>query len=384
MRLTTRIASALVGAAAALALTASLAAAAPGHHRGPPPKHHEVTEHAVFVQTDNLAGNAVVAYQRSPEGGLVEAGTYPTGGNGGALGGAKVDFLASQGGLTYDAENHLLYAVNAGSDTVTVFGVDGTRLDQRQVIPSGGDFPVSVAVHGRLVYVLNARAGGSIQGFFEAGGKLHSVPGSNRPLGLDPNPAEEFTHTPGQVLVTPDGSQLVVTTKATTSSVDVFAIDRLGRLAAQPTVTSLPGAVPFAGEFDEAGHLLLTEAGPNAVASFTIDAQGALHEIATAATGQEATCWIVRAGGAVYVSNAASATLSAFGLGSGGTFTALGNTSTHKGTVDAAQAEGRFLYVQTGAEGIVDEFAIGSGGSLTPLGSVTVPGSVGGEGIVTT
>jgi 6-phosphogluconolactonase (cycloisomerase 2 family) len=381
MRLTTRIAGALSGVAATLALTASLAAAAPSHHN--PPDHHPAPEHAVFVQTDNPAGNAIVAYKRSPEGRLVKTGVYPTGGLGGALAEAKVDFLASQGGLTYDAEDQLLYAVNAGSNTITVFGVDGTRLDRRQVISSGGDFPVSVTVSGRLVYVLNARSGGSVQGYSAAGGKLRLVAGWNRPLGLEPNP-EEFTHTPGQILFTPDGSKLVVTTKATTSSVDVFAVDHSGRPASQPTVTSLPGAVPFAGEFDEAGHLLLTEAGPNAIASFTIDGNGALHEIATTSTGQEATCWIVTVGGTAYVSNAASATVSAFGVASGGTFTSLGNTATHKGTVDAAQAEGRFLYVQTGAEGIVDEFRIGSGGALTPLGSVTVPGSVGGEGIVTT
>jgi len=51
--------------------------------------------------------------------------------------------------------------------------------------------------------------------------------------------------------------------------------------------------------------------------------------------------------------------------------------------VDAsAAAGGRFLYVQTGAAGIVDEFSVGATGSLTEIGSVTVPGAVGGEGIV--
>lgn len=81
------------------------------------------------------------------------------------LAGSVVDHLASQGSLTYDRANRLLYAVNAGSDTITVFGVDGDRLVRRQVLPSFGDFPVSVTTHGRLVYVLNARRGGSIQGY---------------------------------------------------------------------------------------------------------------------------------------------------------------------------------------------------------------------------
>ena len=48
----------------------------------------------------------------------------------------------------------------------------------------------------------------------------------------------------------------------------------------------------------------------------------------------------------------------------------------------SAAAGGQFLYVQTGGNGIVDEFSVGSGGSLTKIGTVTVPGAVGGEGIV--
>ena len=55
--------------------------------------------------------------------------------------------------------------MNAGSDTVSVFAVYGDRLRLRQVVRSGGKFPVSIAVHGDTVYVLNAHDGGSVQGF---------------------------------------------------------------------------------------------------------------------------------------------------------------------------------------------------------------------------
>ena len=118
----------------------------------------------VFVQTDNLAANTIVAYDRAADGSLHQAGVYQTGGKGGALSGAVVDFLASQGSLAYDRDDGLLYAVNAGSDTVTVFTVHGNRLTRHQVTGSGGSFPVSIAVRGNVVYVLNARNGGSVQG----------------------------------------------------------------------------------------------------------------------------------------------------------------------------------------------------------------------------
>ena len=76
-----------------------------------------------------------------------------------------VDHLASQGSLTYDRQDGLLFAVNAASNTISVFGVFGDRLALRQVLASGGSFPVSIAVADGLVYVLNAEEGGSVQGF---------------------------------------------------------------------------------------------------------------------------------------------------------------------------------------------------------------------------
>jgi len=331
-----------------------------------------------FVQTNAADGNAVVAYDSA----LKPAGRYATGGNGGALTGAVVDRLASQGSLTLDRAHGLLYAVNAGSNTITVFGVHGTTLTKLQVIGSGGTFPVSVATHGDLVYVLNARAGGSVQGFQRVGSRLIRVPAWNRPLGLDPAATPEFTHTPGQVAFSPDGRQLLVTTKANTNAVDVFAIDRSGGPAKSPVVNVEDGAVPFATAFDRAGHLAVAEAGPNAVATFDLHRKGTITALATTATGQAATCWIVYANGTFYVSNAGSGTVSAYRAGAGGTLTALGTTSTDAGTVDAAvSGNGRRLYVQTGAAGIVDAYKINADGSLTASGSVTVADTVGGEGI---
>src|ERR1700733_6461517 len=102
-------------AAALSALPASAATAHPWPGRAP----------AVFVQTDNPAGNTIVAYTRTGDGRLQQAGTYPTGGNGGATNGSVVDHLSSEGSLTYDPRAGVLYAVNAGSNTITVFRVRG-------------------------------------------------------------------------------------------------------------------------------------------------------------------------------------------------------------------------------------------------------------------
>ena len=247
-------------------------------------------------------------------------------------------------------------------------------------MPSGGQFPVSIAVHGESLFVLNARGGGSIQGYKLPDGKLALQKGWNRPLGLDSAKTPEFLTSPGQVAFTPDGSKLIVTTKANTSAIQVFSVAGNGAPAKAAVVTSLPEKAPFAVDFDSAGHLLVAEAGPNALASFQVASNGSLTELASAPTGQEATCWITHVGGTFYLSNAGSGSVSAFGV-AGSSLSPLGNTATSPGSVDAAVA-GKFLYVQTGGEGVVDEFKATAGGKLQPLGKVTVPGAVGGEGIV--
>src|SRR3984957_6203894 len=121
-------------AVAAFAAPAASAATAPGSGQG--------SGGAVFALTDNTAGNAVIAYRRAPGGKLTRAGSYPTGGRGGILTGSVVDHTASQGALAYDEASGLLIAVNPGSNTISVFLVHGDRLTLRQVLPSGGAFPV--------------------------------------------------------------------------------------------------------------------------------------------------------------------------------------------------------------------------------------------------
>lgn len=351
---------------------------------GPPPFHVNF-DHAVFVQTDNPAGNQVVAYQRNADGTLVPAGAYATGGLGGVLNGSQVDHLASQGSLAYDASQDLLYAVNAGSNTVSVFSVHGDQLALRQVVPSGGNFPVSVAVHGNSVYVLNGLSA-SVQGFVSFGGQLFALPGSSRSLGFTvPTDTTQFVSTPGQVAFSPDGSQLVVTTKASGNDIDVFQTGPFGYLSPTPVVNSEPGAVPFAVTFDAAGRLVVADAGPNAVSTFRLARNGTVAPVDTVPTGQSATCWVASAQGFLFASNAGSANVSTLQEQFSGQLTLLADTSTGAGTVDAASSpDGTDLYVQTGGAGVVDEFRVGPGGSLTAIGSTLVPGAVGGEGIVAT
>jgi hypothetical protein len=260
--------------------------------------------------------------------------------------------------------------------------VDGDRLTRLQVIDSGGQFPISITAHGSLVYVLNARGGGSISGYLRVGRTLVAIPVWHRELGFNPNPTPEFTNTPAQISFSPDGSELIVSTKGDSSSFLVYGVGILGP-AVNPAAIAEPGAVPFGFGFDQYGHLVSSEAGTNAVGTFELGRRGSVTALDTALTHQNATCWAVVAGDKVYVSNAGSASLSGYKIGADGALTALGNFSADAGTVDAAVSpDGKFLDVQNGAGGVIDTFSIDQNGALTKIGTIALPNGAGAEGIV--
>src|SRR5437016_4528913 len=86
-----------------------------------------------------------------------------------------------------------------------------------------------------------------------------SPTGSRRSLGLANTTPPNFLTAPGQVAFTPDGRQLIVTTKASTSSYEVFAVQPNGRLSAAPVVTRSATPVPFAFTFGPDGRLVAGE-----------------------------------------------------------------------------------------------------------------------------
>jgi 6-phosphogluconolactonase (cycloisomerase 2 family) len=343
---------------------------------------------AVFVATNEPAGNRVVAYARAADGTLTLNGSYATGGKGAVEVGAVVDTLASQGSLVYDAEQHLLFAVNAGSDSLSVFGVEGGKLALRQVVDSGGSFPSSVAVSGNLVYVLNAGGAGSVQGFRITDSSLRALRDGSRPLGLANSEPPFFLSSPAQVGFSPNGSQLLVTTKGSGSLIDVFGVHQNGSLSAAPVANSSATPVPFAFAFDPVGRLVVAEAGASTVSTYVLAADGTLSGAQSQADGQAALCWIIAAGGNYYVANAGSATISGYRVDANGAPSLIGPTGvvgqTEAGAIDlATTGDQHFLYAESGGAGTVDEFQINNDGTLTKLGIVTgLP--VGLEGIAST
>ena len=241
---------------AAVSFTVALAAAAIGAapaSAAEPNKNVRGADHVVFVQTDDPTGNHVVAYDRHSDGTLSFAHTYATGGVGGVLTGSVVDHLASQGSLAYDSRHALLYAVNAGSDSVSVFSVSGDRLRLRQVASSversRSASPSTATRSTCSTHATEVRSRACHRRRPPLPGLRVAPRARARP---DRDPRVHPHAGPGGVLA--DGRWLVVTTKGNSSAIDVFGLDRFGRPSAAPTVNVEPDAVPFAVSFDQRRH----------------------------------------------------------------------------------------------------------------------------------
>ena len=372
MRIPIRLFGVLAAAVAAALGAVPAQAQEPGDGNG----------HAVFVQTNSTEGNGIATFRRGDGGTLTYLTTYPTGGLGGRQASAGSDPLASQGSLVLVRDAGLLLAVNGGSNTISVFQVDGDRLSLAQVLPSGGPFPSSLAVSGGLVYVLDAGGDGFVSGYRIAGGRLHPIEDSTRALGLGNAANPFFLSSPAQIGITPDGDHLVVTTK-THNTVDVFSIAADGRPSAAP-VKNTEGPVPFAFVFDGGGRVVVNFAGTSSLETFTVNADNTVTPVsAPVSDGRAALCWVVAAAaGYEYASNTASGDVSAFRVDGSGSVSLVSSIAASgiPGVTDSASAGG-FLYVQSGSSGTVFAFSIGAGGALTQVQVVAVPDGDDQEGI---
>src|SRR5215208_7172154 len=93
---------------------------------------------AVYTQTNDPAGNVVQAFDRNARGELTSAGSFATGGAGSASLGGR------QGAVELSGDESTVYAVNAGSDTVSSFEVRRNGLELAGSAGSGGSLPASV------------------------------------------------------------------------------------------------------------------------------------------------------------------------------------------------------------------------------------------------
>jgi 6-phosphogluconolactonase (cycloisomerase 2 family) len=336
---------------------------------------------AVFVMTNGVEKNEIIAFRRNDDGSLQETRAFSTDGRGS---GGTVDPLGSQGSLVLSADRSHLFAVNAGSGELSAFRVQGDLLTLENKVISGGSEPVAVTQHADLVYVVNAGGNGNVVGFRWQYGQLTEIPNSTRFLSAS-------NSAPGSIAFSPDGKFLALTEKQT-SKLDVFSVAGDGTLS-PVVVTPSAGPGEFSISFAPNGTALVSETGPaggvdaSALSSYALLASGSLSPISTSVpTLGAATCWQVTTpdGRFVYTSNAGTGTISGFSIGANGSLTALPGTVQGANPSGAANIDitissnGKFLYTLNAGKGTIGIFAIHNDGTLTSLGSADGLAAAGG------
>jgi 6-phosphogluconolactonase (cycloisomerase 2 family) len=353
---------ALAGAAATIAAgSASAASDVVGH---------------LYVN-DNTAGtNTIAAFDRHADGSLtaLQGSPFAAGGAGTGAG------IGSQGALQVTSDGKYLLAVDAGSNQISVLRINADG-ELNSVgggpVSSGGNKPVSIAVHGNLVYVANAGDGASnYTGFtLNPGGHLRPLAGSTVSL---PDGSS-----PGDVLFNGDGTRLVGA-RVGTSLIDSFTVGTDGLLnAAAASPFAAQGLGPFGSEFSptDPTQLFVSNAhnvgpGTGTISAFSDAADGTLTSIGSSpfADLQTAPCWveISHDGKILFTVNTASGSISRFAIAADGSLSLLG--STPLGTAGAGAEDARLgpngntLWVVDTAARAVSAFAV-DGGNLTALPS---------------
>jgi 6-phosphogluconolactonase len=330
---------------------------------GPAAANAMADEGALFTQTNDPAGNVVQKFERARDGSLTPAGTFSTGGLG------LADLGGRQGAVELSDDEQTVYAVNAGSNTVTAFRVRDSGLEVAGTVDSGGVAPASVDEQDGRVYVLNSGGTPNVTAFnFGKRGALRPIPGGARDL-----PGADGA---AQVSVTPDGGRLVVSERLS-NRLETLALDDRGR-PGEPVITPSSGTTPFGFAISRRGHVIVSEAGTNSVSSYRVDGTGLLGVITPALpANQGGVCWVaVSPGGRFAYTGNAGGSISGFGVDRDGSLTALdadGRTAVPASSprdLDFAR-NGRFVYAVSPGDattgGLVTGYRVERDGSLTEI-----------------
>jgi 6-phosphogluconolactonase len=323
----------------------------------------------VYVN-DNTAGtNTIAAFDRHAGGSLTAVPGSPFSAGGAGSGVA----IGSQGALQVTDNGRYLLAVDAGSSQISVLRITrngALRLTRHGLVGSGGDQPVSIAVHDDLVYVANAGEGGTDYSGFRLrhGGRL-------RPLANSTFPLPEGSQ-PGDVLFNRDGTNLVGL-RVNTSLIDSFRVGWDGRLTpagGSPFAAQGPG--PFGSEFRPTNPTQLFVANAHGgadngtVSAFSVARDGTLSSIGSSpfADLQTAPCWveITHDGRFLFAVNTASSSISRYAITGHGSLRLLGSTPMKNpdglAAVDARLSpDGETLWVVDSGGRAVSGFAVTRG-----------------------
>ena len=211
----------------------------------------------MYSQSNGLTGNEIVIWNRYSDGSVKLGGTVSTGGIGAAQQQPGCTATCPQLDTDYEVlltpDHSLLFAANAGSNTISSFHVaaDGSLTLAGQT-SSDGVFPFSLTVHGNELYVLNTDST-SIAGFtFNSAGAMTPIPGSIQKLTSDAMPG--FSRQIGF----DNTGKLLIVTLLSAPKIDTFAVNSAG-VAGPASEVASQNPFPFGFIFNKANQLVDSE-----------------------------------------------------------------------------------------------------------------------------
>ena len=368
---------------------------------------------AVYSETNSPSGNSVVVFDRFANGILKKRQAVRTGGKGSTQSvgcGPGCPILDSQTAVVVSENGKFVFAVNAGSNTVSSFRETAAGLKRVNQVSSGGSMPESLALHGDLLYVLNVATGnsngttGNIYGLhISSTGRLSAL-GSSQPLANAAPP--DHSADPRAIDFKPNGKVLVVTEIAggfmaatgLPGRIDTFVVGSDGKAGPAVSHPSSDG-FPFGFAFDNKGHLVVSNirnpTDPTTIGSvstYRVSDSGGVTAIETKSSGGILPCWVVVTddGRYTYVVNTGAghpAPVTRFGLSASGALTPLSPAAASRAgefarTDAALSRDSAFLYVLSpkvgpGSPSHIDEYRRGSNGSLKFIGSTPAGANLG-------
>jgi 6-phosphogluconolactonase len=368
--------------ASALAL-AALAACGGGDGPAPAPTQQ------LYTQTSETV-NTVVHFARQADGTLQRRETAATGGTGTnavrANGTPGPNSLGSQYSVIISGDGQQLFVANGGDASISVMAVDAAtgNVSLRKTTRTAVATPNSLAFRNGVLYSTFRGATQLAAYRLQADGALAPIGAYDITAGTGLAAANIA---PTQVVVSPDGKWVAVSTGTASNAVVTYPVNADGTLGA-PVVSNNQFATPFAGGFvpGVSGAPVYLSTGITGVSltSYTLGANGRLTQLNQAvASGVGAPCWLSIApnGRFAYVGNG-SGSISSYAIAANGAVTLLRSIAAEEPSVLAGVSsvagdswispDSRFLYsTYLGADKVVT-YSIGADGSLTKLGESPV------------
>ncbi len=331
-------------------------------------KQQQQKNHFVYSLANTTGTNKVLVFRIKNDGALRYQDAVASGGAGTGMG------LGSQGAIAINEEKNLLFAVNAGSNSISSFKIlDDGQLKLSNTINSGGRTPNSLTIYRGTLYVLNLGSD-NIHGFHVSwDGSMTHIMGSTKPL------SEMMVDAP-QISFTPNGRWLVVTEKAT-NKISSFKVMSNGSVSSG-IFTASTGKTPFGFAFARKSVMVVSNAaggaaGAGSATAYNIKSNGIPDPLNGAVENwQGAPCWVATTehGRFAFISNTGSNSISSYYVAPWGSLYLIKKAATSTGMAPSdivVAANNYFVYAVNGKSASIGAYHRTRFGGLRHIGDVS-------------